>query len=143
MSADENPIESLLMTQYRAFATRDAALMREVYVEDADWTNAFGRTIKGRDNIVAYLEELFADTNFSNGELVGEPEVSVRAVGEDVVAAKIYTQVKGQRTVDGGTLPVRHNYSLKLIARQLDGSWKILSEIYMDARQDVTHIHAD
>ncbi|MDN2566846.1 SgcJ/EcaC family oxidoreductase [Aquibium sp. A9E412] len=106
MQSEQNPIEALLKTQYRAFAARDAEAMRGIYAEDADWTNAFGRSLSGRDAIVAYLGELFADPNFS----------------------------------DGDTLPVRHNHSLKLIGRQDDGSWKIVSEMYMDARQETTHV---
>ncbi|MCT8998944.1 YybH family protein [Chelativorans intermedius] len=139
--SDEKAIETLLRTQLKAFAMRDAQAMRDVYTRDADWTNAFGRMLKGRDSIVAYLEELFADRNFSDGELVGEPQVAVRPVAENVVTAKIHTRIEGQRTVDGGTLPVRHNHSLKVIVRQDDGSWKIASEIYMDARRETTHIH--
>lgn len=140
VQSEQNPIEALLKTQYRAFAARDAEAMRGIYAEDADWTNAFGRSLSGRDAIVAYLGELFADPNFSDGEMLGEPQVSVRSVGDDAVAVKIYTRIKGQKTVDGDTLPVRHNHSLKLIGRQDDGSWKIVSEMYMDARQETTHV---
>lgn len=143
MSEDRDAIADLLRRQQKAFVERDAELMRSIYVDDADWTNAFGRTLKGQDNIIAYLHELFADANFSAGKVVGEPEVSVRQVGEDTVAARIHTRIEGQRTVDGGTLPVRDNHSLKLIAQQPDGSWKIVSEIYMDARQEVTHVHPE
>ena len=143
MSHDQEAIANLLRQQQKAFVERDAELMRGLYVDDADWTNAFGRTLKGEDNIIAYLKELFADENFTAGKVVGEPDVAVRSVGQDTVAAKIHTKVEGQRTVDGGTLPMRQNHSLKLIARQPDGSWKIVSEIYMDARQEVTHIHTE
>ncbi len=142
MSVDEAEIGKVLEKLYQGFAERDAEGMREVYVEDADWTNAFGRTLKGRDAIVDYLKELFADPNFAQGKLVKAPEVSIRPVGADTAAAKVYTEIAGQRTTDGGTLPVRRNHSLKLIGRQRDGSWKIISEIYMDARDEVTHIHS-
>lgn len=143
MSHDQEAIANLLRQQQKAFVERSAELMRGLYVDDADWTNAFGRTLKGEDNIIAYLKELFADENFTAGKVVGEPEVAIRTVGRDTVAAKIHTKIEGQRTVDGGTLPMRQNHSLKLIARQPDGSWKIVSEIYMDARQEVTHIHTE
>ncbi|WP_274426860.1 YybH family protein [Chelativorans sp. YIM 93263] len=141
--SDEDAIEKVLRTLLKGFAERDAEVLRDVYVEDADWTNAFGRTLSGREAIVDYLKELFADPNFAQGEIVAEPEISVRPVGEDTVAVKTYTQVKGQGTVEGGTLPVRHNHSLKLLARQPDESWKVVSEIYMDARQEVTHVHPE
>jgi hypothetical protein len=33
----------------------------------------------------------------------------------------------------------RGNHSLKVLARQPDGRWLIVSEMYMDARDEVTH----
>ncbi|MFC7367461.1 YybH family protein [Vreelandella zhaodongensis] len=140
MDADQKAIETLLMTQLQGFADRDAASMSDIYTEDADWTNAFGRTITGRDAIISYLGELFADSHFSDNSMAGQPEISVRTVGEDAVAVKVYTQIEGQRTIEGNVLPTRHNYSLKLLGRQSDGSWKIVSELFMDARSEVTHI---
>lgn len=140
MDADQKAIETLLMTQLQGFADRDAASMRDIYTENADWTNAFGRTITGRDAIISYLDELFADSNFSDNSMAGQPDISVRTVGEDAVAVKVYTQIEGQRTIEGAVLPTRHNYSLKLLGRQTDGSWKIVSELFMDARSEVTHI---
>ncbi|WP_434986113.1 hypothetical protein [Vreelandella zhaodongensis] len=66
--------------------------------------------------------------------------LGMNAYGEDAVAVKVYTQIEGQRTIEGDVLPTRHNYSLKLLGRQSDGSWKIVSELFMDARSEVTHI---
>lgn len=143
MTDDQEAIGNLLRQQQKAFVERDAELMRGIYVDDADWTNAFGRSLKGEDSIITYLEELFADENFAAGKVEGQSEVTVRLIGKDTIAAKVHTRIEGQRTIDGGTLPMRENYSLKLIAAQSDGSWKIVSELYMDARQEVTHIHPD
>ncbi|WP_434986112.1 YybH family protein [Vreelandella zhaodongensis] len=83
MDADQKAIETLLMTQLQGFADRDAASMSDIYTEDADWTNAFGRTITGRDAIISYLGELFADSHFSDNSMAGQPEISVRTVGEE------------------------------------------------------------
>ncbi|WP_022728017.1 YybH family protein [Fodinicurvata sediminis] len=141
MDSDEKAIETTMGNLLEGFRRRDADILKEVYSEDADWTNAFGRTLKGRDAIVDYLRELFADSNFSDGEMKGAPEVDVRQVSENVVLVKTYMEVTGQKTVDGGTLPTRRNHSLKVLKRQYDGSWRIVSEIYMDARDEVTHRH--
>lgn len=140
MDADQKAIETLLMTQLQGFADRDAASMSDIYAEDADWTNALGRTITGRDAIISYLDELFADSNFSDNSMAGQPDISVRTIGGDAVAVKVYTQIEGQRTIEGDLLPTRHNYSLKLLGRQSDGCWKIVSELFMDARSETTHI---
>lgn len=136
---DATAIEQTLRTLQVAFASRNANLLRDVYVADADWTNAFGTTRSGRDAIVAYLEGLFADPHFGAGRLVGPPQVSVRPVTDEVVVAKTYVEIAGQQTTDGSKLPKRRNHSLKVLARQGDGRWLIVSEIYMDARDETTY----
>ncbi|MDX6751143.1 SgcJ/EcaC family oxidoreductase [Geminicoccaceae bacterium 1502E] len=139
-NSDSVAIETTLRALLAAFRERDASILREVYVEDADWTNAFGSTLSGRDRIIDYLTGLFADPNFSAGTMSGQPDIKIRSIGPDVVVAKTHVQVEGQQTVDGSTLPIRHNHSLKILQRQADGRWLIVSEIYMDARADVTYL---
>jgi len=136
---DATAIGQTLRTLQTAFAGRNADLLREVYVADADWTNAFGTTQSGRDAIVAYLKGLFADAHFAAGRLAGPPQVSIRPVTDDVVVAKIYVEIVGQQTAEGRDLPNRRNHSLKVLARQGDGRWLIVSEIYMDARDETTY----
>jgi len=142
MTADDRDaaaIERTLRTLQGAFQSRNASLLREVYVADADWTNAFGTTLSGRDAIVTYLTGLFADAHFDAGRLAGPPQVSIRPVSDDVVVTKIYVEIVGQQTTDGRELPKRRNHSLKVLARQGDGRWLIVSEIYMDARDETTY----
>jgi uncharacterized protein (TIGR02246 family) len=137
MSADDAAaIERTLRTLQAAFQRRDADALRDVYVADADWTNAFGTTRTGRDAIVAYLRGLFADRHFAAGTLVGAPQVSIRPVTPDVVVAKTFVEIAGQQTVDGTAMPNRRNHSLKVLARQGDGRWLIVSDFYMDAHDE-------
>ena len=136
---DATAIGQTLRTLQAAFASRNADLLREVYAEDADWTNAFGTTRSGRDAIVAYLTGLFADAHFGAGRFAGPPQVSIRPVTNDVVVAKTYVEIAGQQTADGRELLNRRNHSLKVLARQPDGRWLIVSEIYMDARDETTY----
>src|SRR5215470_4183983 len=137
---DAAAIERTLRTVQIAFRRRDADALRDVYVADADWTNAFGTTLTGRDAIVDYLRGLFADRHFAAGTLVGAPQVSVRAVTADVVVAKTYVEIAGQQTSDGTAMPNRRNHSLKVLARQGDGRWLIVSDIYMDAHDEATYV---
>jgi ketosteroid isomerase-like protein len=88
---------------------------------------------------VAYLAGLFADVHFGAGRLAGAPQVSIRPVTDDVVVARTYVEIAGQQTADGKELPNRRNHSLKVLARQPDGRWLIVSEIYMDARDETTY----
>jgi uncharacterized protein (TIGR02246 family) len=121
------------------FATRNAAALEGVYSTDADWVNAFGTVKKGSGEIVPYLKGLFADTNFDAGELVAPPHSALRVLGNDVVAVSTHLQIKGQRLLGGGTIALRDNYSLRILQKQADGTWLIVSEMYMDARQDQTY----
>jgi hypothetical protein len=101
--------------------------------------NAFGTVKKGSGEIVPYLNGLFADANFDAGERVAPPHSALRILGNDAVAVSTHLQVKGQRLVGGGIIPLRDNYSLRILQKQADGTWLIVSEMYMDARQDQTY----
>lgn len=56
-------------------------------------------------------------------------------LGDDVAVATTYLEREGQRTAEGGELPVRRNHSLKVLPRDGD-RWLIVSELYMDAREE-------
>ena len=101
---DAAAIEHTLLTLQIAFRSRNADALLDVYAADADWTNAFGTTLCGRDFIVAYLKGLFADAHFGAGQLIGPPEVSIRPVTPDVVVAKTYARIAGQQTPARRTL---------------------------------------
>ena len=47
--------------------------------------------------------------------------------------------VRGQGLVGGGTIDVRDNHSLHILQKQPDGRWLVVSEMFMDARQDQTY----
>ena len=133
-------IEQTLQQLMTAFREHDADALSGICVEDADWTNAFGTTRHGRDAIISYLRGLFADPHFAAGTPAGAPELAVRFVTDDVALAKTYVEIQGQQTVAGDRLPVRRNHSLKVLSRQSDGRWLIVSEIFMDARDDSTYV---
>ena len=40
-----------------AFRGLDASGVEDLYVDDADWTNAFGTTLKGNREIAGYLRD--------------------------------------------------------------------------------------
>jgi uncharacterized protein (TIGR02246 family) len=123
----------------RAFGARDADALEGVYTDDADWVNAFGTVRTGRAEIVAYLRGLFADANFDAGKLVAPPESRLRRLGDTVVAVSTHLRITGQGLVGGSTIDMRDNHSLHILQRQPDGRWLVVSEIYMDARQDQTY----
>ena len=136
--ADQQAIGKTLLTLLKAFDDRDAKPLLGVYSDDADWVNAFGTVKRGRDDIVEYLRGLFADDNFNRGELAGPPETSFKVLTPEVVLVSAHLQVKGQGLIGGGTLD-RDNFSLRVLQRQDDGSWLIVSEMFQDANTETTY----
>lgn len=134
---DQQAVGEVMMRVATAFRSLDASGLEVAYSYDADWTNAFGTTKKGAAEIAAYLERLFADPHFAAGKPVSPPQATMRFVTDDVAVVKTYLEREGQQTSEGEQLPVRRNHSLKVLRREADG-WKIVSDIYMDARDDET-----
>jgi uncharacterized protein (TIGR02246 family) len=137
--ADQDAIGVTLISLLSGFQQRDADQLVTVYSADADWVNAFGSVKKGGPEIVAYLRGLFSDDNFNAGKLKAPPETSIRVLTPEVVLVSAHLQVEGQKLVDGGEIAERDNFSLRVLQRQVDGSWLIVSEMYNDANREATY----
>jgi uncharacterized protein (TIGR02246 family) len=136
---DQDAIAVTLISLMTGFRERDAEKLVGIYSADADWVNAFGTTKKGGEEIVAYLRGLFADTNFNAGELRAPPETAIRVLSPEVVLVSAHLKVEGQKLVGGGEIEVRDNFSLRVLQRQNDGAWLIVSEMYNDANREQTY----
>jgi uncharacterized protein (TIGR02246 family) len=136
---DQDAIAVTLLSLMAGFRERDAEKLVGVYTADADWVNAFGTVKKGGAEIVAYLRGLFCDDNFNAGALKAPPATSFRVLTPDVVLVSAHLQVEGQKLVGGGEIEVRDNHSLRVLQRQDDGSWLIVSEMYNDANREQTY----
>ncbi len=137
--ADQEAIGATLIALRTAFQERDADKLVGVYSVDADWVNAFGSVKKGGEEVVSYLRGLFADANFGAGELRAPPEVVIRVLTPEVVLVSAHLQVEGQKLLAGGEIELRDNYSLRVLQRQADGSWLIVSEMFNDANRESTY----
>jgi uncharacterized protein (TIGR02246 family) len=138
-SADQEAIGATLISLMTGFRERDAEQLVGIYSSDADWVNAFGTVKRGREEIVQYLRGLFSDDNFNAGTLKAPPETSLRVLTPEVVLVSAHLQVEGQRLVGGGEIEERDNYSLRVLQRQGDGTWLIVSEMYNDANREQTY----
>lgn len=136
---DQAAIGDVMMALLGGFAGRDVGALADAYAQDADWVNAFGTALTGRDAILSYLRGLFADANFDAGRIVAPPESRLRRLSDTVVAVSVHLQVRDQGLVGGGSITLRDNRSLHILQKERDGRWRIVSEIYMDARQDSTY----
>jgi uncharacterized protein (TIGR02246 family) len=137
--ADQDAIGVTLISLLTGFRERDAEKLVGVYSADADWVNAFGTVKRGGEQIVQYLRGLFSDANFNAGELKAPPETALRVLTPEVVLVSAHLQVEGQKLVGGGEIEVRDNFSLRVLRRQDDGTWLIVSEMYNDANREETY----
>lgn len=136
---DQQAIGKTLLTLLKGFGDRDAEALHAVYSDDADWVNAFGSVKHGRQEILTYLRGLFADANFNAGTLKAPPQSSIRVLTDEVVIVSTHLLIEGQRLLDGGVIDERDNHSLHVLQRQSDGTWPVVSEIYMDANRDQSY----
>ena len=136
---DQDAIGVTLMALLSGFQERNADKLVGAYSADADWVNAFGSVKRGADEIVEYLRGLFADDNFNAGTVKAPPETSFRVLTPEILLVNAHLQVEGQKLVGGGEIQVRDNHSLRVLQRQTDGSWLIVSEMYNDANQESTY----
>ena len=137
--ADQEAIGTTLISLLSGFQERNADKLVGIYTSDADWVNAFGSVKKGGGEIVEYLRGLFSDDNFNAGTLKAPPETSIRVLTPDVVLVSAHLQVEGQKLVGGGEIEERDDYSLRVLQRQSDGTWLIVSEMYNDANRETTY----
>src|SRR5271163_2854602 len=137
--ADQDAIGATLISLMTGFQERNAETLVGIYTSDADWVNAFGTVKKGGDEIVEYLRGLFSDDNFNAGTLKAPPETAVRVLTPEVILVSAHLQVEGQKLAGAGEIEVRDNHSLRVLQRQGDGSWLIVSEMYNDANRERTY----
>jgi uncharacterized protein (TIGR02246 family) len=136
---DQEAIIRTLTSLLAGFRERDADKLTDVYSDDADWVNAFGSVKQGRQEILTYLRGLFADANFNAGTLKAPPQSSIRVLTDEVVIVSTHLVIEGQKLLDGSVIDERDNRSLHVLQRQSDGTWPVVSEIYMDANRDQSY----
>jgi uncharacterized protein (TIGR02246 family) len=136
---DQDAIGRTLLSLMAGFQSRDVEKLAGVYSDDADWVNAFGTVKKGGAEILAYLTGLFADDNFNAGRVIAPPEVTIRVLTADVVLVSAHLRVEGQMLIGGAEIEERDNHSLRVLHRQPDGTWPIVSEMYNDANRESTY----
>ncbi len=128
-----------LVALLEGFQQRDADKLIGVYSSTCDWVNAFGTTKRGGREIVSYLRGLFSDDNFNAGTLKAPPESNLRVLTSDVILVSTHLTVGGQKLVGGGEIAERDNFSLRVLQRQPDDQWLIVSEMYNDANHESTY----
>ena len=131
-SIDSAAIEQALLNWDNAWKTKDHVLAAKDYAVDADWTNAFGMTRKGKDQIEATLKEVFALPFV----MAGDSQVvsqEIRFLDQGTALVRTRVERVGQLNPDRQALGTRHTNHLRVL-KKADGQWRIVSHLISDAR---------
>src|SRR5262249_24511514 len=106
-----------------AWNTLDAKAFAAVFAEDADFTNVFGISAKGRARIetthAAIFNTVFKDSRWT------ETEPRVRFIRPDVANVDVRWQVIGSLDPEGRPWPHRRGLMNFIATRDSAGSWSI------------------
>lgn len=125
-------IERAILNWEAAWKTKDFRLAAQDYSIDADWTNAFGMTRRGRVEIESMLKEVFALPFVMEGNSK-TVEQTVRFLKPDLATVVTRVEREGQKLPTGEAMPVRKTSHLRVFMR-LGKKWKIVSHLISDAR---------
>jgi uncharacterized protein (TIGR02246 family) len=115
-------IEGIAGKLVDAWNRHDAQAFAATFAEDADFTNVFGMTAKGRKGVEDFHTPVFA-TMFKDSRLT-VTEMRIRFLRPDVAAADFVWQMSGARDPNGNPWPDRKGL-VNLVATDHQGSWLI------------------
>jgi uncharacterized protein (TIGR02246 family) len=130
---DEAAIKQVIANWDNGWKGFDATLATQDYATDADWTNAFGESAKGRVGIHQYLANLYTKPGIRSRKSTPSTS-SVRFVQSNVAAVSSYRETVGQRSASGAAYPTRKTHDLRIVVRE-KGHWLIVSHLIMDEKE--------
>lgn len=131
--ADEAAIRAIVERWDNGWARFDADLASQDYAADADWTNAFGLSRKGRTEIHEFLARIYKSAQITPRR--STPSRSeIRFPRPDVAAAASYRETVGQKTQSGDVYPTRKTRDLRVLVKE-NGRWVIVSHLIADEKE--------
>lgn len=118
----------------RGWAERDVVLAIADYAEDADWTNAFGDRVVGRDSLSAALNFIFSLNFVMAGDSQQNEFEDVTFLSPTIALIRSKLVRVGQKTSEGNMLPDRHVHHLRVVEMR-DGRWQIVSHLISQAHE--------
>jgi uncharacterized protein (TIGR02246 family) len=131
--ADEAAIREIIGRWDKGWADFDAALASQNYADDADWTNAFGLSRKGRPEILQFLAKIYKSPQMTPRRSTPSQSV-IRFPRPDIAVAASYRETVGQKTPSGDVYPTRKTRDLRILARD-SGRWVIVSHLIADEKE--------
>ena len=132
--ADSIAILKTLDSWNQGWKEGNAGLAVQAYAEDADWTNAFGDRVIGRDSLRKTLEFIFGLDFVMEGDSGENEFADLTFLTPDVALLRSKLVRVGQQMRTGETMPDRHNHHLRVYERRA-GQWQIVSHLISQAQE--------
>lgn len=114
-----------------AWKIKDATLASKWYTPEADFTNAFGFSMIGKENIKEYLTEVFGFAFVMAGESK-QTSLKLKKVAKNVILAITTIERVGQQTAKKESLGTRQTTHHRLFSKT--DEWYITAHLISDAR---------
>jgi len=132
--ADSLAILTSLDSWNQGWEKANAELAVQAYADDADWTNAFGDRVVGRDSLRKTLEFIFGLDFVMAGDSGDNEFADLAFLTPDVALLRSKLVRVGQQMRTGETIPDRHVHHLRVFQRR-DGEWQIVSHLISQAHE--------
>jgi len=115
-----------------AWTAKDPIRYSSVFALDADWENAFGGHIRGRDSIQKTYQKLMSQFTTAEETITG---IHVFCMSPDFAIVDIYQTVDGQKLPKSGRLvPTRH-IRMSDVYQKINGKWQVKTHRVADLRE--------
>jgi len=115
-----------------AWTVKDPVRYAAVFASDADWENAFGGHLRGRDSIQNTYQKLMSQFSTAEETIT---RIEVFCMSSDFALVDIYQTVDGQKLPKSGRIiPTRH-LRMSDIYQKINGKWQIKVHRVTDLRE--------
>jgi uncharacterized protein (TIGR02246 family) len=122
----------------QAWKIKDASLAAKWYSNDADFTNAFGFSMIGKNEIEQYLTRVFK-MDFVMAGNSEQTSIKLKYISENTILAISTIEREGQKLSDGEELGSRRTTHHRLFYKK--DSWEMVAHLISDARSIGTKKH--
>ena len=122
----------------KAWKIKDASLAAKWYSKDADFTNAFGFSMIGKNEIELYLERVFK-MDFVMAGNSKQTSIKLKYISENTILAITTIEREGQKISNGEELGPRKTTHHRLFYKK--DNWEIIAHLISDARSIKTNKH--
>jgi len=134
VKSDKASIDKLINSFWKAWSAQDAKGIANVHSEDAEWTNAFGRSFRGSKELEVFLSnKLFPefDKEISKTEANSYRPISRRYIGSS--GGVVYGRIESDRGSSAGS--TNRKIAFTFVVEKVKGEWKITNQIITDLRE--------